>query len=1115
MKNDISDSYWASLFQKACKSIAKFFLGKAVTYVEKKKCEKEFEECGRFISKYEQIGTSEFTSDLAEVFSEENMRQLHDSIDAIPGFSFSRVLREELKKICSRNGVDVTEAEYFIDQFINMISIVMYQYDQEKSLQMFLGEFKEESALKMDALSGKIDLTTKLLCKIYAQSSVNKEIEIQDSKISIASEPVKENEKIKIEWKIKSVHVNGLFGNIEKRKEELSNLTILWKEERLKYPNWYITPHNKRQELRANTKGEELLQFEELAPLPNRFEFAYEFLWRYEKAMIPYSLFLQKNTYNIWKEMADTECWQNDEQKNNWFTMGLFFLREYREELLTDKWEKTYSYMNVHMDFEEDSQEKLQLEEIAMRFACMRISETIALINTMQIDKCDYSTRMRLCSYKAECGMFEQAYTDIGDLVANVQLALSECEPLDILRITYLSSVLSCSLQLYSYFVQANDSMNPDTYNQIREIHEEQIKYSEYYSYEKEKELCINGLLNWVDKKTNYPLFELNRETHTIFGESNNCIESYVFFRILENTGQPLHLKNVRLLLKQESMLIESIMDICPQIGWYLLMRSGHKNSIKKCITRKRLVSWDRMMKDDFYRYVYNALDSNLYTIKVQDPFWNGNIYTAIASSSIEILIRMASVATMSQQTELLLLMKKIIDSDAIAEISKLDEFIIGVMEKSNEECKASMINSLLSCSAQKRTHFVETGQIDPFDAFNGKELAMNLYQNSHIENYLIDNMFVIAGNSEEERKAMIARLGKLYEWGILSDEQNDKFAELLWSRRNAETGLPDLKNYYLVVYLRWPHPKQIDVKKIIQDYLVNEDWIKRFSLKIQGISGLKISYWDQIRLINLYMENGFWNTDQLEKIIQITCEYWESEKRKLAEDGFTFNFKKEMFIKEYREVLNALASFSSDELRCISVPMKERYIQMLQELRERGLSTLEAEVAFLDEDQKDMFILRVIDSLYEVQNYTVISGVTALQKLWNEHFDIKTKNYLFSELAKVIKARKQPGLLSFLTVAHNLFYNNTEKFPEEILVSLENALIVLEKQTDYSNETDEKELKQNIEIRCKCASLALQLYLYENDHKEGIHSEASLLWEKICGETEEFVEVKNNWIAS
>ena len=47
--------------------------------------------------------------------------------------------------------------------------------------------------------------------------------------------------------------------------------------------------------------------------------------------------------------------------------------------------------------------------------------------------------------------------------------------------------------------------------------------------------------------------------------------------------------------------------------------------------------------------------------------------------------------------------------------------------------------------------------------------------------------------------------MGQLYTWGKLTKEQEVAFGELLWSKLNEDTQLPDLEQYYFFVFMKWP----------------------------------------------------------------------------------------------------------------------------------------------------------------------------------------------------------------------------------------------------------------------------------------------------------------------
>jgi hypothetical protein len=214
------------------------------------------------------------------------------------------------------------------------------------------------------------------------------------------------------------------------------------------------------------------------------------------------------------------------------------------------------------------------------------------------------------------------------------------------------------------------------------------------------------------------------------------------------------------------------------------------------------------------------------------------------------------------------------------------------------------------------------------------------------------------------------------------------------------------------------------------------------------------------------------------------------------------------------------MASFSKVDLDLLPPSAISRISNTLKSMRKYGMETGEIEVSFLAGKEREELLEQLVDSLYAPDIETTVSSAFAIQKYMLEFAEENEEKwtFLFLELLKVIRARKEPGLVAFLVIVHNIFYQNENRLPEEILCMVNKALIVIEQQTRYK--TDKKtdmEIKRNIEIRSQGAALAFQVYQYEEKYQnEKEHSKATMLWKEICcGEqsVDEFVEVKNAWI--
>ena len=106
---------------------------------------------------------------------------------------------------------------------------------------------------------------------------------------------------------------------------------------------------------------------------------------------------------------------------------------------------------------------------------------------------------------------------------------------------------------------------------------------------------------------------------------------------------------------------------------------------------------------------------------------------------------------------------------------------------------------------------------------FTEYELSNPLYRKAHLEPKIIKAIFNIGKQQKINRTSVLARMGQLYTWGKLTKEQEVAFGELLWSKFNEDTQLPDLEQYYFFVFMKWPHPEEIDPVERIKKIFISE----------------------------------------------------------------------------------------------------------------------------------------------------------------------------------------------------------------------------------------------------------------------------------------------------
>jgi len=111
---------------------------------------KLFIDTGEFLVNSHEASNS-FKEDLIVIFSKDNLREISQRLKNSSGYSFTQILYGELYNLMLRYEVPPMQAETYINHFSQMIIKYLEENDREKTLEMFLGEWRreqEERAIK-------------------------------------------------------------------------------------------------------------------------------------------------------------------------------------------------------------------------------------------------------------------------------------------------------------------------------------------------------------------------------------------------------------------------------------------------------------------------------------------------------------------------------------------------------------------------------------------------------------------------------------------------------------------------------------------------------------------------------------------------------------------------------------------------------------------------------------------------------------------------------------------------------------------------------------------------------------------------------------------------------
>lgn len=1101
------------IFQNICVNYSESIIGKVIDYSKNQKISSKIEEMAEFFSNYENTNGVLFLSDLQAAFSKENIREILKRVYKNDSFDMEMELRNNLVELCERYNV-LEDGQRFIENIIQLFIQATYECNPELAKKLFCNRIVNQN----DQILQRTDLILNNLSRIENEilSSNSWSLEIKkvcsQDYVHIENGSIVGDDEDLFSWNLSIHHTMGLFGNNNKRKTEVLDIIEHWKKEREQYPGWFIAPVRKREDLSDYTRDEALLWKTSDLSFQDKFDFTYELVWRYETGMDLFTQPLQKNIYLVWKDFYDMNDWSNQRNNEKWFYIGQSLLRDYREDMNWDAWQKIFNILEHKNDIMEVYQDELSIEFIKQLFYRMQISDVRDKIQQHKCSENRYAVRLQKCGIMAECGLLSEAHNALNSLIADLLKAISALSEENNRGKVYLGSILSCSQELMSFVIQAIYPFDKtDELKQIWRAKEDSVKF---FNFEDEKHQWNNNLYKYYCKHKE-EAFELNRNVRTTIWVNSGFKNIYGFYRVLDRMAMPLHLGMIRLLPYQEIEFIAALVYNVPYLGCFMLLRTGNDKVVKTIVSRRLCISlgfeWCRKLFD----YTYQSLEQNTESIRVNNK--RGNAYTHVLMNGLEILRRFVSVSSFIQQKKLVMLMCKLIDADIVHEIRVMDEWIKQVMGVIDEKIKAQYLNEFLMSSTKDRYHIKDDRVVDPFEVISSSVLAKKYYEEASIDSILIDKLIERAKESEEDRRAIVPRLNKLHEWNLLSKEQLQGFCELIWNNIDEKTGLPNYNQYYAAVFVDWPAPKDVDVATLLRNYIMNPDWYEH--LKSTGIEAVTMGtsrIFDEINCLNGLYPN-FLSFKDKEIILGYFVDYWTTGKEAF-ERNENKGFYLEEFLDRYQALEKVIGGFSIDSEQ-IEESLRMSLKKMLDEMRDYGINTLEAQSVLCKEGD----ILRklgqnIINQFYSDEKGVIHDATNAAENIIKRWPESEVSKQLLLEQIRLIRYGRQPGLHYFFVTIHNLAYLDKLHLSDDLIRLLNKALVECAQHTSYDklkNKT-EKEIKEYINLRCACARTAYQLSKHFTESRNFSCVEGVEMWKKICigsNSKNEFAEVKRAWI--
>ena len=691
------------ILENLCDNYSDSIIGKAAStsrdYLKNRNVDSKINEVASCLTGLKCKDNTLFLNDLQAAFSKDNLQKILKEIRKDDAFDMEEALRQKLNDLCEAYYVD--NADKIIDSLVQMFFELTAMNNPELEGRLFFNRLsRKQEELKTLLTTGLSEIKNEL----SSISGVSYGLRKSDyERVHIENGTVIGDDKDLFTWNLKFYQTDGLFGSNEKRKAEVIGLTKHWKEERELYPGWYIAPVTKREILASYTRDESLLWKTADLSMQEKIDFAFELVWRHETGFIVFSQILQNHIFELWKEYKDKGDWSAQDKNEKWFYIGQSLLREYREDMNWNSWQKVFDVMKKSAAIMETGNEELEMEFIVHLFYKMQISDVRDKIQQFSCEDNRYALRLNKVGLMAECGLLESAYLELKTLIAELEESIDSMPKEKNKDFVQCGSILSGAYELLAFVIQG---LHPFDKNEELHVAWNGIEdYSRFFDFEKEKKQWNNYLYNYYCKHKEEP-FEINREIRTITWGSNGFGEIYSFYRVLARIAMPLHLGMTRLLPHQEIEFINALFINTPSLGFFMCMRSGNDKVVKSIISRKNCISAGFDICRKLFDYAFKCIEQNIESISVNTA--RGNAYTHLLNNGLEILRRLVSVASLVQQKKLLTLMCKLIDTDIVREYRVMDKWIYQILCIIDENIKSQYLNEILLSSTKNRTHIGE-----------------------------------------------------------------------------------------------------------------------------------------------------------------------------------------------------------------------------------------------------------------------------------------------------------------------------------------------------------------------------------------------------------------------
>ena len=361
-----------------------------------------------------------------------------------------------------------------------------------------------------------------------------------------------------------------------------------------------------------------------------------------------------------------------------------------------------------------------------------------------------------------------------------------------------------------------------------------------------------------------------------------------------------------------------------------------------------------------------------------------------------------------------------------------------------------------------------------------------------------------------------------LHEIGKLTDADRHKFSDLIWSRRDSKTKLPDISRLFKSVFVFTPHPDAINPIKLFKNYVQSTSFPLKYNPNKSSISwgysdfeicNAILFAIDQLRSV-AHKQIIIWNDKEIIGIILRLIDWWDNDKNILKESDGRDSFS--MFdIRGYMNILvNILAQLIlyKPDIK-LDVESNSRLKNAIREMESHKIPVrrLQASCSNLYPEFKTALFTN-IDADIKSNDESVLRDIhSAINNYLTLSENIEINNFL-EIIGYGLIYRPYDAQKILFDISESLVEQFTKfkaELPGLFMDKLLQGLLDAHKQT-YENFAF-KHFNDYLAMRKAAAGLAYAINIY-NLKLNVEHQEIIIKWRELCLSQNEFSDVRNAW---